>query len=628
MLTELGDSGLTEAKERLKLAALFQFTYFGAPMVYYGDEGALNSPSLFNGSNGPEDDPYNRVPYPWADETGDPNVYGPIDNGVKSFYSQLAHLRKQHQALRTGTFDTLLAGDTTASNTDDNSYAFARTGAGGETFRPEGGETAIVVLNNGGSSNDAVVPVSSYFGNFAILQDALGGATYTVISGSVSLTLPARSGVVLFLCAAPSSLTYSSHPALYAQNSSIAPNTPSNGGGAAFSYSIEPALPAGLNFDSGVITGTPTVSSPQTNYTVTASSACGSTMTTLTITVSGPTAARAAVSGQVTTADGTALAGVTISLEGSTSATTISDSNGRYRFVNLAAGSFYTVTPTLSNHHFVPASRSFSLQGNQTDAAFTAAPDALIVANAIDTPEYFVRQQYLDFLGREPDQGGFNYWSEQITRCHGDESCIRARRIDVSAAFFVEREFQDTGSFIYRLYKAALGRTLRYDEFSIDRQRVVGGTNLETDKAAFVAAFVQREEFANKYSEALTAESFVDALLQTLQENTDLSGDRDRLIAAYHRGQTLRESRALVLRQVVENDHFTRAVYDRAFVLFEYFGYLRRDPDRAGYEFWLEVLDTGAPGNYRGMVCSFLTSAEYQRRFGAVVTRSNAECGQ
>jgi len=75
VLTEQNDSGLTQAKERLKLAALFQFTYIGAPMIYYGDEAGMNAPSLANGANGPEDDPYNRAPYPWADESGNANMF-------------------------------------------------------------------------------------------------------------------------------------------------------------------------------------------------------------------------------------------------------------------------------------------------------------------------------------------------------------------------------------------------------------------------------------------------------------------------------------------------------------------------------------------------------------------------
>ncbi len=198
VLTELGDNGLTEAKERLKLAALFQFTYIGAPMIYYGDEGAINAPSLANGANGPEDDPYNRAPYPWADESGNVNVYGPIDNGVLAFYTTLAHLRTQHPALRTGSFNMLLTGDTTPSATDNNTYAYARAG---------GGETGIVVLNNGSLSNTSTVVVSDYFSDGTVLQDALGGATYTVSGGMINVTLAARNGVVLFPSPAVADLT-------------------------------------------------------------------------------------------------------------------------------------------------------------------------------------------------------------------------------------------------------------------------------------------------------------------------------------------------------------------------------------------------------------------------------------
>ncbi|HEX8472760.1 MAG TPA: alpha-amylase family glycosyl hydrolase [Pyrinomonadaceae bacterium] len=189
VLTINGDNGLSEAKERLKFSALFQFTYLGAPMVYYGDEGALDSPSLANGGSGPEDDPYNRAPYPWADEAGDANVYGPADPSVVSYYTTLAHMRKQHPSLRNGAFETLLTGDTTPSTTDDNTYAFARTG---------GNETAIVALNNGSNGNTSSVPVATYFADGHSLQDALSGATYTVAGGHVNLSLAARSGVVLF----------------------------------------------------------------------------------------------------------------------------------------------------------------------------------------------------------------------------------------------------------------------------------------------------------------------------------------------------------------------------------------------------------------------------------------------
>ena len=166
---------------------------------------------------------------------------------------------------------------------------------------------------------------------------------------------------------------------------------------------------------------------------------------------------------------------------------------------------------------------------------------------------------------------------------------------------------------------------MTYGEFSTDRQHVIGGPNLDASKAAFADAFVQRAEFAQKYRADTTADSFVDALLQTLRDatNVDLSSQRGNLISRYNSAATTTQSRSLVLRDVTDNAAFSSAVYNQSFVLMEYFGYLRREKDQNGYDFWLNVLNNA---NYRGMVCSFLTSTEYQRRFGSVVTQSNASC--
>ncbi|HEX8558538.1 MAG TPA: alpha-amylase family glycosyl hydrolase [Pyrinomonadaceae bacterium] len=188
VLTLSGDGGLEQARQRLKLSALFQFTYPGAPMVYYGDEAALDAPALANGPNGPEDDPYNRAPFPWEDEAGDQNVYGPADAGVRDFYTRLAHMRKQFASLREGSFETLLTGDTTPSDSDDNTYAFARV---------SGAERAVVALNNGAAANTASVPVAAHFADGASLVDVLTGAHYAVAGGHVALALAPRAGVVL-----------------------------------------------------------------------------------------------------------------------------------------------------------------------------------------------------------------------------------------------------------------------------------------------------------------------------------------------------------------------------------------------------------------------------------------------
>jgi hypothetical protein len=244
--------------------------------------------------------------------------------------------------------------------------------------------------------------------------------------------------------------------------------------------------------------------------------------------------------------------------------------------------------------------------------------------NPIEDAQYFIQQQYLDFLGRKPDIGGLDYWTEQITNCGSDAACIKDRRIGVSAAFFVEQEFQQTGYFIHRLYKGILGRQPTYQEFSAERRHIADVSNFEVGKQRLVESWLERSEFQSKYPLSLSDEQFVDALLHTVQQasGVDLSGERRRLIDSI-----ANHNRAGVVRLVVENPDLHRAEYNPSFVLSEYFGYLRRDPDKAGYEFWLNVLNNRATNNYRAMVCAFITSREYQQRFGSAITRTNAECG-
>ncbi|MEO8434883.1 MAG: DUF4214 domain-containing protein [Pyrinomonadaceae bacterium] len=342
-----------------------------------------------------------------------------------------------------------------------------------------------------------------------------------------------------------------------------------------------------------------------------------------------PTAAGGDVSGFITDENGAPVSGTVVNLVGTQTRKTITDTKGRYYFDNVAANAFYTVTPVRANYTFSPANRSFSQLGSHTDAAFTGIATSGS-ANPLDAPEYFVRQQYVDILGREPDEGGFNYWSDEILRCGSDVGCVNARRSDVAAAFFVEKEFQHTGSFIYDMYKAALGRKPAFSEYAVDRRQIVGGPNVETQKAAFADSFVLRPAFVQRYQADSTAESFVDALLTTISQSSgvNLASQRDTLITRYQSGAGINQSRSLVMLELADNPALRQAEYNAAFVLTEYFSYLRRDPDQGGYDFWLNVLNNGDAGNYRGMVCSFITSTEYQKRFSSVITHSNGECGK
>jgi hypothetical protein len=332
-----------------------------------------------------------------------------------------------------------------------------------------------------------------------------------------------------------------------------------------------------------------------------------------------PTAAPATISGQITNADGVPLGGVVMSLSGGRSAYTITDSTGNYRFTDVPTDDLYVVMPSLVNYHFSPESRTFSLLGNKSDAVFTASRDAVIVGNAIDTPEYFVRQHYLDFLGRDPDASGFNFWSAQIRECAGDSACIERRTVNVSAAYFLSIEFQHTGGLVDGLYRASYGRRPMFAEFGPDSRSVARGLvvgqgdwqgQLAANKRAFVAAWVQRADFRAAY-DGLSNSQYVDGLISHTGV-TFTASERNALVSSLGAGT----SRADVLQQIVEDERFVSAKRNEMFVMMEYFGYLRRDPDESGYQFWLNKLNQ-FDGNFEQaeMVKAFIVSGEYRSRF-------------
>jgi Domain of unknown function (DUF4214) len=244
------------------------------------------------------------------------------------------------------------------------------------------------------------------------------------------------------------------------------------------------------------------------------------------------------------------------------------------------------------------------------------------VTNQINNARFFVGQHYLDFLGRVGDPGGLDYWSDQIMGCNNGR-CINSRRIGVSAAFFIEMEFQDTGSFVYRLYKGSLGRRPSFNEFSTDRSTIVAGSNLEANKQALVNDWVGRTGFLQLYPPAQTPEQFVNKLFDTAGL-FPFTAERERLANEMRNGKT----RAQAVREVIDLTAFRTREYNPSFVLMQYFGYLRREPDQGGYDFWLNVLNNREPNNYRGMVCSFITSREYQERFGLLLRRTNTDCAE
>jgi hypothetical protein len=231
--------------------------------------------------------------------------------------------------------------------------------------------------------------------------------------------------------------------------------------------------------------------------------------------------------------------------------------------------------------------------------------------NPIDNTDFFVRQQYIDFLGREPDPPGFAGWSTTINNCApGDTNCDR---IHVSQLFFQSAEFQDRGYFVYRFYPVAFGRKPDYSEFVPDLASVSGfldANQLEAAKVSFIGAFMARTAFVNTYN-GLNNTQYVDMLLNTAGVTLLPSPATRQAVIDGLNNSSL--TRAQVLRQIVESSEVSTKYNHQAYAVMEYFGYLRRQPD-AFYLDWITVLDqTNDP---RGMVTGFVNSQEYRNRFG------------
>jgi hypothetical protein len=326
---------------------------------------------------------------------------------------------------------------------------------------------------------------------------------------------------------------------------------------------------------------------------------------------------------------------------------------GTLKFAAGEGNKTFTILTSQDNYVEGPETFSLSLSnltggavfGPNATATVTILDDATEPAtNPIDDARVFVIQHYHDFLNREPDQAGLDFWTNQITVCGSDVGCTEVRRINVSVSFFLSIEFQETGYLVERLYKAGYGDALnsstfptahqlnvpviRVDEFLSDTQQIgqgviVGQGNwqqlLENNKQAFIADFVQRPRFMTAFPTSMTPDQFVDKLNQNAGNPLSQS-ERDQLVNDL---STNTKTRAQVLRAVAEDQDLVNAEFNRAFVLMQYFGYLRRNPndpqdsDYTGYDFWLTKLNQ-FNGNYINaeMVKAFLSSVEYRQRFG------------
>jgi len=296
-----------------------------------------------------------------------------------------------------------------------------------------------------------------------------------------------------------------------------------------------------------------------------------------------------------------------------------------------------TITVLLNEDACIEGSEIFSLSlGNPAGATLGQQSTAMVTmmddlpetpAHPIDDPQAFVYTHYHDFLNREPDADGLAFWTNQITSCGNDLKCVEERRINVSASFFLSIEFQQTAYLRYLVQKESFDSLPKYAEFMRDVQEVSRGVivnapgweqKIKDNQRQFAENWVSRPAFKAIY-DGMSNPDFV----QALYANAGILAPQAKIESLVNALATNNQSRAEVLLEVAADGAFRQKEHSAAFVLMQYFGYLRRDAaaspdsDLSGYNFWLNKLNQFG-GNYvdAEMIKAFITSFEYRGRFG------------
>lgn len=253
--------------------------------------------------------------------------------------------------------------------------------------------------------------------------------------------------------------------------------------------------------------------------------------------------------------------------------------------------------------------------------------------------DFFIQQQYIDFLRRFPEPEGLGFYLNILNGCNpADTECVKFTRGALSANFFRSPEFQRKGSYVMYLYMVSLGQRPatvaeltdpakierpHYAEFMADLGTISTPNDdpvlTEQKKAELANAWMQRTEIKNKY-DALTNANFVQTLLNTAGVTIS---NQAQLVSDLNAGT---KTRAQVLRAIVESPEVDTKFYKNAFVTMEYFGYLRRDPEvckgtanpaQCGYIFHNERFKLTADKDFleNTIVRGFIESPEYINRF-------------
>jgi hypothetical protein len=249
--------------------------------------------------------------------------------------------------------------------------------------------------------------------------------------------------------------------------------------------------------------------------------------------------------------------------------------------------------------------------GSTATATVTISDNDVVVptSNPIDGVDFFVRQQYLDILNRQPDSTGFQNWTNTLGNCpnggFGEPLTSNCDRLHVAAGFFQSDEFLNRGYWAFRFYMVSQNQRPTYAQFIPDMAQVGGPKSPaeeEASKVAFADAFVQRPEFLARYG-GLSGQALANALLLT----AGLPSNTFTVAGGMTNGQ--------ILRGIVETSAAGNKFLTEGTVSIQYFGFLRRDPDTVGYQNNLNTLNAN-PSNLRHMIFIFIYSVEYRSRFG------------
>ncbi len=319
-----------------------------------------------------------------------------------------------------------------------------------------------------------------------------------------------------------------------------------------------------------------------------------------------------------------------------------------------------TIDLLVNEDSFVEGNETFTVAlsnptGGATLSCLTAVATVQITddaveptTNVIDDTNIFVGTHYHDFLNRQADTPGLNFWAGQLTPCGTEAACLDRRRTDVSQAFFLSIEFQRTGFLVHRFYKASFtdsaGRPrglARYREFLRDTQEIGRGVvvnqagwevALEANRQEFARRWVQRADFLAEFPAGMS----FDAYVAKLAANSGTTLTPDEINLAFESYSDTVQGRANALRAVLESRSVYNAQFNTGFVLSQYIGYLRRNPNDApdtgytGFDSWLTKLNSfSLPGEdvrneqtaiarvrRAEMVRAFILSLEYRGRFG------------